>query len=107
MRRIVKKFLGQIEGYVASRFIKIEWNTSLISYLEKEGFDPAMGARPLGRLINEKIKLPMSKVLLENKVDWIHATYDNENKVVKIKHGTKEVQKIVHQPKEKPEMETN
>ena len=107
MRRIVKKFLGQIEGYVASRFIKIEWNESIISYLEKEGFDPAMGARPLGRLINEKIKLPMSKVLLENKVDWIHATYDNVNKIVKIKHGTKEVQKIVHQPKEKPEMETN
>ena len=107
MRRIVKKFLGQIEGYVASRFIKIEWNESIISYLEKKGFDPAMGARPLGRLINEKIKLPMSKVLLDNKVDWIHATYDNINKIVKIKHGTKEVEKIVHHPKKKPEMETN
>ena len=90
MRRIVKKFLGQIEGYVASRYIEINWDESIIKYLETEGFDPAMGARPLGRLINEKIKLPMSKVLLENRVDWLTATYDLENKVVKIKHGTKE-----------------
>lgn len=66
MSKIVKKFLAQIEGYVEGRHITIEWQDSLIEYLQNEGFDAKMGARPLSRLINEKVKLPLAKLLLEN-----------------------------------------
>ena len=31
----------------------------LLSILQNEGFDAKMGARPLSRLINEKVKLPL------------------------------------------------
>ena len=66
MSKIVKKFLAQIEGYVEGRHINIEWQDSIIEYLQNEGFDAKMGARPLSRLINEKVKLPLAKLLLEN-----------------------------------------
>jgi ATP-dependent Clp protease ATP-binding subunit ClpA len=66
MQRIVVKFLGQIEGLTAGRNIELTWTQDLKDYLEKEGFDPAMGARPLARLINEKVKLPLAKFMIDN-----------------------------------------
>ena len=36
--------------------------------LEEEGFDEKMGARPLQRLINEKVKMPPAKYPLEEDV---------------------------------------
>ena len=80
MHKIVKKFLAQIEGYVEGRHIKIKWKSDLIMYLQKEGFDAKMGARPLARLINEKVKLPLAKFLLEN----------NDKKSVTISYDDKE-----------------
>ena len=66
MKRIVKKFLAQLEGYVQGRHILLDWDPAVITMLETEGYDPAMGARPLARLINEKIKLPLAKFMLDN-----------------------------------------
>lgn len=66
MRSIVEKFLGQLEGYVAARGITVEWDESVLVFLETEGFDPAMGARPLARLINERIKLPLAKSIMND-----------------------------------------
>lgn len=65
MERIVDKFLTQLESYVSGRNIKIQWGSALKEYLAKKGFDPTMGARPLARLINEKVKLPLAKYILE------------------------------------------
>ena len=66
MERIVKKFLHQIEGYVEGRGIKLNWQPRLIKYLEENGYDKAMGARPLARLINEQVKLPLAAVMMEH-----------------------------------------
>jgi ATP-dependent Clp protease ATP-binding subunit ClpA len=86
MEKIVHKFLAQIEGYVEGRHIKLIWDKSLITYLKEEGFDPKMGARPLGRLINEKVKLPIAKHLLENNTTTqVKVTYDLVKKNVYIK----------------------
>lgn len=88
MKRIVMKFLRQIEGYVAGRNIDIEWSDSIINYLEAKGFDSAMGARPLARLINEKVKLPLAQTLLASEtIDWVKVSFDNETNEVIIKQG--------------------
>ena len=76
MKRIVIKFLGELETYVEGRHITINWGPELIAMLEDKGYDPTMGARPLARLINESVKLPLAKYLLDNKeqgtlnLDW-------------------------------------
>ena len=76
MKRIVIKFLGELETYVEGRHIVINWGPGLIAMLEEKGYDPTMGARPLARLINESVKLPLAKFLLDNNkeytldIDW-------------------------------------
>lgn len=66
MARIVTKFLRQLEGYVEGRQMKIIWSPNLKLMLEQKGYDPAMGARPLARLINERVKLPLAQFMMEN-----------------------------------------
>ena len=90
MNKIVKKFLAQIEGYVEGRQIKIQWAPTLVKFLEEEGFDEKMGARPLQRLINEKVKLPVAKYLLEKDAapKKLIISYDTKEKHVQIKTPT-------------------
>lgn len=66
MRRIVEKFLKQLGGYVSGRHMELEFSNELKDFLERDGFDAAMGARPLARLINERVKLPLAKYMIEN-----------------------------------------
>ena len=83
MSRIVLKFLHQIEGYVQGRHIELRWTASLLRFLEKEGYDPAMGARPLARLINERVKLPLAKFMMENtNAKKLEVAYINDEVVV-------------------------
>ena len=76
MRQIVVKFLGELESYVKPRGINITWGNALVDMLEKDGYDPKMGARPLARLINTSVKLSLAKYLLDNnnvkdlRIDW-------------------------------------
>jgi|TARA_R110002074_G_scaffold336462_1_gene506991 ATP-dependent Clp protease ATP-binding subunit ClpA len=66
IERIVVKFLHEIDLTVASRHMNITWLAAIKNYLAKEGFHPTMGARPLARLINEKVKLPLAKFIMDN-----------------------------------------
>ena len=70
MKRIVIKFLGELETYVEGRHIVINWGPELLAMLEDKGYDPTMGARPLARLINESVKLPLAKHLLDHNKDF-------------------------------------
>ena len=70
MKRIVIKFLGDLEGYVDSRHIVLRFGPELLAMLEDKGYDPKMGARPLARLINETVKLPLAKHLLDHNKDF-------------------------------------
>ena len=66
IQRIVIKFLHEIDLTVSARHINITWLAAIKNYLAKEGFHPTMGARPLARLINEKVKLPLAKFIMDN-----------------------------------------
>ena len=82
MTNIVHKFLHAIEQYTTGRDILFTWDKTLIKYLEKNGFDATMGARPLARLINEKVKLPLAKHLLDRSTSHVVVKYiDKEVKI--------------------------
>lgn len=67
MRKIVTKFLQEINELLVNRQIKVRFSESTIDYLIEKGFDRKMGARPLARAINDNIKVPISKkILFEN-----------------------------------------
>jgi ATP-dependent Clp protease ATP-binding subunit ClpA len=79
MRKIVVKFMNEVNVLLEEKTIKIHTSEALVDHLVEVGFDSAMGARPLSRKINELIKVPLSKKILfehiENgsvvTVDWV------------------------------------
>lgn len=64
MKMIVEKFLNQLRAKVSHKNITINAGEETIEYLIERGFDPAMGARPLERVINEHVKKSLSKHIL-------------------------------------------
>jgi len=67
MRKIVTKFVKEVNDLMVERKITIRVNEPAVDHLIATGFDAKMGARPLQRKINELIKVPLSKkILFEN-----------------------------------------
>ena len=81
MKKIVVKFLNEVNDLLAEKQLKIHFTESCIDHLADVGFDPAMGARPLARKITELIKVPLSKKILFDHIEpnsIVTVDYDNE-----------------------------
>ncbi|HEX9627075.1 MAG TPA: ATP-dependent Clp protease ATP-binding subunit ClpA [Acidiferrobacterales bacterium] len=61
---VVDKFVLELEAQLEERKVEVEIDESARRWLAKHGYDPAMGARPMARLIREKIKKPLADELL-------------------------------------------
>jgi ATP-dependent Clp protease ATP-binding subunit ClpA len=66
--RVVDKFVIQLEAQLADRNVTIDLSDAARAWLADKGYDPAMGARPLARLIQDKIKKPLADELLFGKL---------------------------------------
>lgn len=69
VEKVVEKFVAQLEGQLADKNVQIELSSKARKFLAKEGYDPAMGARPLARVIQEKIKRPLAEEILFGKLE--------------------------------------
>jgi ATP-dependent Clp protease ATP-binding subunit ClpA len=67
-RKIVIKFVKEINELLSDRGVEVVPTESLIDHIIQVGVDPKMGARPLYRKINDLIKLPLSKKLLFDEI---------------------------------------
>lgn len=65
---IVDKFIGELNGQLAKRKVAVSVTEKARGYLAEMGYDVAMGARPLGRVIQEKIKDPLTDEMLFGKL---------------------------------------
>ncbi len=68
MQHIVNIHLGQLKNRLKERSIDVNFQPSLIEYLAHEGYDPIYGARPLKRLIQQKVTNPLSRALLKGEI---------------------------------------
>jgi len=68
VHRVVEKFVLQLEAQLADRGVTFELDEAATSWLATRGYDERMGARPLGRLIQEKIKKPLAEEVLFGKL---------------------------------------
>ncbi len=68
VEKVVDKFVTQLEGQLADKNVTIELSDEARKYLAKAGYDPAMGARPLARVIQEKVKRPLAEEILFGKL---------------------------------------
>lgn len=62
--RVVDKFLMELEEQLHEKKVEIQFTQALKDYLAKHGFDPAMGARPMARLIQDTIRRALADELL-------------------------------------------
>jgi ATP-dependent Clp protease ATP-binding subunit ClpA len=66
--QIVEKFVLQLEAQLMDRHVSIEITEAAAEWLADKGYDEKMGARPLGRVIQEHIKKPLAEELLFGKL---------------------------------------
>ncbi|HAD15328.1 ATP-dependent Clp protease ATP-binding subunit ClpA [Qipengyuania citrea] len=66
--RVVDKFILQLELQLAEQNVDIQFDKESRSWLADKGYDRLYGARPMGRLIQEKIKQPLAEELLFGKL---------------------------------------
>ena len=64
MKKIVAKFLAEMNDLLVEKQIRMRFSESLVEHLVETGFDSKMGARPLAKTINDLIKVPVSKRIL-------------------------------------------
>ena len=62
--QVVEKFVLQLEAQLMDRNVTIELTPEAAAWLGDAGYDDRMGARPLGRVIQEHIKKPLAEELL-------------------------------------------
>ena len=68
MRKIVAKFVVELNDLLADKEIRVRLTESAVDYIVKESFDSKMGARPVQRKITDLIKVPLSKKILFNNI---------------------------------------
>ena len=66
--QVVEKFVLQLEAQLMDRGVTIELTKPAAEWLADKGYDDKMGARPLGRVIQENIKKPLAEELLFGKL---------------------------------------
>ncbi|KAF1693190.1 ATP-dependent Clp protease ATP-binding subunit ClpA [Pseudoxanthomonas jiangsuensis] len=66
--RVVDKFLIELEMQLNEKHVALSASPTARDWLAQHGFDPLMGARPMARVIQEKIKRPLADELLFGKL---------------------------------------
>ena len=80
IKKIVVKFTAELQETLLSKNIRLTFAEDVIDMLADKGYDPKMGARPLGRKIDELIRVPLSKRILFDQIAdcAIHASMVND-----------------------------
>jgi ATP-dependent Clp protease ATP-binding subunit ClpA len=68
VHQVVQKFVMQLEAQLADRGVTFDLSPEAIAWLADKGYDERMGARPLGRVIQEHIKKPLAEEVLFGKL---------------------------------------
>jgi len=66
--QVVDKFISRLETQLSDRNVAVNLDDAARKWLAERGYDKAMGARPLSRLIAEKIKRPLADEVLFGKL---------------------------------------
>jgi len=61
---VVSKFVLELEAQLEEKHVEINVDERARAWLAKNGYDPTMGARPMARLIREKIKKALADEIL-------------------------------------------
>jgi ATP-dependent Clp protease ATP-binding subunit ClpA len=81
IKLIVDKFIKELNGQLAEKRVLVKLTDDAREWLAKNGFDARFGARPMSRLIHDKIKQPLASEILFGKLS------DGGSSLVDVKDG--------------------
>ena len=90
LKEIVNLRIKVVADRLANKGINFEINSDALTYLAKTGYDPHYGARPLNRLIQNKILNPVASYIISNGVkkgDTISVSVKNDELLIETKKG--------------------
>jgi ATP-dependent Clp protease ATP-binding subunit ClpA len=68
VKRVVDKFIIEVQEKLTPQNIELELTDEARDWLAKTGFDPLYGARPIARMIDDKVKKPLANEILFGKL---------------------------------------
>jgi ATP-dependent Clp protease ATP-binding subunit ClpA len=69
IEQIVDKFVGEVGAQLVEKSVEVELTDAARRWLAEHGYDRQMGARPMGRLIQEKVKAPLAEEILFGRLE--------------------------------------
>ncbi len=83
--KVVDKFIAEVQTQLAAKNVTLELRETGRAWLAKHGYDKAFGARPMSRLISQKIKEPLVDAILFGKLaNGGHVIVDAEGDELKL-----------------------
>jgi ATP-dependent Clp protease ATP-binding subunit ClpA len=68
IRKVARKFLDELDGQLAEKKVHLEVSPAAIDWFVEHGYDKAMGARPMARLVQSTLKAPLANEILFGKL---------------------------------------
>jgi ATP-dependent Clp protease ATP-binding subunit ClpA len=68
IRKVARKFLDEVDGQLAEKKVQLEVSPAAIDWFVEHGYDKAMGARPMARLVQQTLKAPLANEILFGKL---------------------------------------
>jgi ATP-dependent Clp protease ATP-binding subunit ClpA len=68
VERVVDKFVDELRDQLIDKHVTVQLTEAAREWLARQGFDPLFGARPMGRLIQQKIREPLAEEILFGKL---------------------------------------
>ncbi|HEX8153614.1 MAG TPA: AAA family ATPase, partial [Thermoanaerobaculia bacterium] len=85
--QVVDKFVGELRAQLAAKNVTVDLTDAGRAWLAKHGYDKAFGARPMARLISDRIKAPLvDEVLFGKLADGGAVVVDAEGEELKLRY---------------------
>jgi ATP-dependent Clp protease ATP-binding subunit ClpA len=68
IERVVDKFIGEVREQLVEKNVELQLTEPARRWLAEHGYDRQMGARPMSRLIQEKVRAPLAEEILFGKL---------------------------------------
>jgi ATP-dependent Clp protease ATP-binding subunit ClpA len=68
IRKVARKFLDELDGQLVEKKVQLEVSPAAVDWFVEHGYDKAMGARPMARLVQNTLKAPLANEILFGKL---------------------------------------
>jgi len=85
IKRVVGKFLDELDGQLAEKHVQLEVSDAARTWFAEHGYDKSMGARPMARIIQNTLKAPLANEILFGKLvhgGVAHVDVDDKGDIV-------------------------